>query len=80
MTWGDVLNRAIDINREKQEIFINYSAHTNEISVYVFNGGWSNSKTRPDMHKAFYMEYSTPEDAMSFIEQYDKNENAEEHC
>jgi len=67
MTFGNILNYAIQASTGKFDVFINYYAHTDSIHVSIYINGW-NLVALEDASETFYLKESTPEDILIFME------------
>jgi len=79
MTYGDVLNRAMELSIGKPDIFVYYSPHVNHINVQIYENGWKYGFSDKVIDKTFRIDESSPEDVMHFINNTTANDNAEEH-
>ena len=76
MTYGDVLNLAMEKSKGECDVFVEYSPHVNRIYVCIYPKGWGNSTSTEHIE---YMKDTSPQQCIDFINTILQNDSTEEH-
>jgi hypothetical protein len=76
-TYGDVLNLAIEKSKGIIDVFVEYSAHVQEIGIRIYITGFE-AKAKYQVFRK-YLEDTSPEECYTFILDTFNNDDAEEH-
>jgi len=85
MTYGDVLNLAIEKSKGDADVFVDYQAHVDNITIRIYPLGF-NKRDQVDviehdgyLHNEYEEKGTSPQKCINFINNTLSDDTAEEH-